>query len=123
MVVEGLYTSEGRALKSLNMMDSETYKAMVFQIENRMRACFRPEGIGPPRPKSATKCNIGMGAGLIIILLLTGCNYYIIINRLGAFIRGVLEAVYGLLTCMGHFGVLDRGPDRLLLAIFGLYPI
>lgn len=114
MVVEGLYTSEGRALKSLNMMDSETYKAMVFQIENRMKACFRPEG---DRTSPAQKCHqmqYRYGGRF---------NYYIIINRLGAFIRGVLEAVYGLLTCMGHFGVLDRGPDRLLLAIFGLYPI
>jgi hypothetical protein len=61
VIVGGLYTSEGWALKSLNMMDSVEYKAMVFQIENRMKVRFRPERDRPPRPKSATKCDIGMG--------------------------------------------------------------
>ena len=86
-----LYTTEGRDLKRLNRMDSVTFKGMVFQIENRMKAPFRPEGVRPPQPKSAVKCDIGIGARLIIILLLA-VNYYIIINRPRAVFWAVLEA-------------------------------
>jgi hypothetical protein len=105
VAVGGLYTSEGRALKSLNMMDSVEYKGMVFQIENRMKAYFRFEG----ETSLAQKCHqmrYRHGAGLIIILLLAA-NYYII-NRPGAVISADFENLSRPSTCMGPSGVFVR---------------